>query len=550
MPGHFFCASPVFAGRYNWLRVAKTIMRRQLTFGLTLILALAALVLPPWLAMREARRQAFDAEAALTMGYARDALHRSDAAGNQAQAGIATLARSGLPPCSDGERELMRQIDLTSTYLQAIGYVRNGVVVCSSMNGGPVPLGPRTFRTSRGVDFYLDVPIQTTYGHPLIALALDEFAVLIHRDLPLDIWTSEPEVSLAIVQIELGRTVLQRGHLDPSWLGHLGNQPRVTFSDGHHLVTIVRSQSFQAAAIAATPITHLEARYQATAGRLVPAGLLAGLAMAAAVLLLARQQMSLEAALRAGLRRHQFFLEYQPLFDLRTGACVGVEALLRWRDGARVLVAPDVFIPVAESAGIIGKLTERVLDLVCDDAGHFLARHPGFHVAINLSAADLRSTAIVGLLDRLMARSGALPSNLIVEITERAFVHKEQAREVIAALHARGIEVAIDDFGTGYSSLSYLGSLDLDFLKIDRSFVESIGTGAPTSQVISHIIDMAHNLKLRMIAEGVENHDQAAFLRARGIDYAQGWLFGRPGPFEHAAGLHRAALDSGLQCLT
>jgi sensor c-di-GMP phosphodiesterase-like protein len=518
-------------------------MRRQLTFGLTLLLALAALVLPPWLATREARRQAFDAEAALTLGYARDALHRSDAAGLQALAGISTLVRSGLPPCSEGERELMRQIDLTSTYLQAIGYVRDGVVVCSSMNGGPVPLGPRTFRSSRGVDFYLDVPIRTTYGHPLIALALDEFAVLIHRDLPLDIWTSEPDVSLAIVQIELGRTIIERGHLEPSWLGHLGRQPRVTFSDGRHLVTIVRSQHFQAAAIAATPIAHLEQRYQAITARLVPAGVVAGLAAAAAVLLLARRQMSLVAALRAGLRRRQFFLEYQPLFDLRSGACVGAEALLRWRDGAGVLVPPDVFIPAAEAAGLIGKLTERVLDLICDDAGHFLARHPGFHVAINLSPADLRSTAIVDQLDRLMARSGALPANLIVEITERAFVHKEQAREVIAALHARGIEVAIDDFGTGYSSLSYLESLELDFLKIDRSFIESIGTGAPTSQVVGHIIDMAHNLHLRMIAEGVENEEQAAFLRVRGIDQGQGWLFGRPGPFEHAASLHRAGLD-------
>ncbi|WP_230029569.1 EAL domain-containing protein [Massilia sp. Bi118] len=524
-------------------------MRRQLTFGLTLMLALAALVLPPWLAWREAERQAFDAETALTLGYARDVLHRTDETGRQALAGIQALVHSGLPPCSNGARELMREIDLTSTYLQAIGYVRDGVMVCSSMTGAPVPLGAMSFRTSRDVEFYLDVPIRTTYGHPLLAMAKDGYAVLIHRDLPLDIWTDVPDVSLAMMHLERRRTSVQRGHIDPAWLDRLGKETGATFSDGRYLVTITRSQHFLTAAIAATPISHLNARTREIAMRLVPAGLFAGLAAAAAVLLLARQQLSLVSSLRVGLRRNQFFLEYQPLIDLRSGHCVGVEALLRWRDGAGELVSPDIFIPVAESSGLIGKLTERVIELVCNDAGHFLASHPGFHVAINLSPADLRSTAIVGMLDRMMARSGALPSNVIVEITERGFVDKEKAREVIAALHARGIEVAIDDFGTGYSSLSYLESLDLDFLKIDRSFIESIGTGAPTSQVVSHIIGMAHNLELRMIAEGVENHEQAAFLRVRGVGYAQGWLFGHPGRFEHAANLHRAALESRARCL-
>jgi sensor c-di-GMP phosphodiesterase-like protein len=525
-------------------------MRRQLTFGFTLIVALAALVLPPWLALREARRQAFDAEAALTLGYARDVLHRTDETGRQALAGIGTLVRSGLPPCSDGARELMREIDLTSTYLQAIGYVRDGVLVCSSTTGAPVPLGTLSFRTPRGVGFYLDVPIKTTYGHPLLALELDHYAVLVHRNLPLDIWTGSGGVTLAIIQLERGSAIVRNGSVDPAWLGRLGARPSVTFSDGRYLVTMVRSRQFQSAAVAATPIGRVEQRSRQIATRLVPAGLFAGLAAAAAILLLGRRQMSLASALRTGLRRHQFFLEYQPLYDLHSGACVGVEALLRWRDGDGELVSPEVFVPVAESAGIIGRLTERVVELVCVDAGHFLASHPGFHVSINLSPSDLQSPAIVGLLDSLMAHTGALPSNLIVEITERALLDLTTAREVIAALHARGIEVAIDDFGTGYSSLSYLESLDLDFLKIDRSFIESIGTGAPTSQVVSHIIEMAHTLDLRMIAEGVENHEQAAFLRLRGVDFAQGWLFGRPGGFEAAADLHRTAIVNRMQYLT
>jgi sensor c-di-GMP phosphodiesterase-like protein len=524
-------------------------MRRRLTFGLTLMLALAVLVLPPMLAWREAQRQAFATEAALTLGYAHDVLHRTDETDRQVEAGIRTLVHSGLPPCSAEARELMREIDLTSTYLQAIGYVSKGVIVCSSTSGTPIPLGPLSFHTEDRFDLYLDVPIRTTYGHPLVALVRDSYAALVHRDLPMDIWTGAPGISLAILHPELRRTSLVRGHFDRAWIGRIKNQPTDTFSDGRHLVTMARSQRFHVAAIAASPIAYLERRTRDNALRLVPAGLFAGLAAAAAVLLLVRQQMSLATALRTALRRHQFFLEYQPLIDLASGRCVGVEALMRWRDGAGELIPPDVFIPVAESSGMIGRITERVIDLVCRDAGPFLAAHPDFHVAINLAPADLQSKDIVRLLERLMRHTGARPSNLIVEITERGFVDLDKARDTIAALHARGIEVAIDDFGTGYSSLSYLETLELDFLKIDRSFIESIGTGAPTSQVVAHIIEMARTLNLRMIAEGVENHEQALFLRARGVDYAQGWLFGRPGNFELAANLHRTALGRRVQCL-
>jgi sensor c-di-GMP phosphodiesterase-like protein len=524
-------------------------MRRRLTFGLTLLFALAALILPAWLAMREAQRQAFDAESALTLGYARDVLHRTDETGRQALAGIDTLVRSGLPPCSDAARELMREIDLTSTYLQAIGYVRDGVLVCSSMTGSAIPLGQASFRASTGIGFYLNVPVRATFGHPLLALESKHFAALIHRDLPLDIGTAIPDLSLAAIHLERGGTVTRRGYVDDAWIRRLGKLPSITFSDGRYLVSVARSQRFLTATVAAMPISYLDKRYHEIAVRVLPAGVFAGLAAASAILLLARRQLSLAAALRNALRRGQFFLEYQPLIHLHSGHCVGVEALLRWRNGAGELVPPDVFIPAAEASGMIGKLTERVLELVCEDAGRFLAGHPGFHVAINLSAADLESTAVLGFVDKMLASSGARPSSLIVEITERGFVNRAAARDVIAGLHARGIEVAIDDFGTGYSSLSYLESLDVDFLKIDRSFIESIGTGAPTSQVVSHIIGMAHNLDLRMIAEGVENHEQANFLRLRGVGFAQGWLFGKPGSFEHAATLHRAALTRPMQGL-
>ncbi|GGY43111.1 EAL domain-containing protein [Pseudoduganella albidiflava] len=520
-------------------------MGKRALFGTTLLAAAIAALVPPWLAYREAEYQAYRTEADFALGYARDLMRRVDETGSQAFRGIEQLAKSGYPPCSAQSQELMRRIDLSSTYIQAIGYVRGGVLACSSMGDHSLALGTRTFRTSRGVLIHTEVPLGKDSSSPLIGIQRGDYAALFHRDLPLDTWTAVPDVSLAALHLEMrdsGTPMTNRGYVDRSWLARLENRREVTFLTGQYLVAVVRSDKYLNAGVAAVPRAHLDRRTAAAAMRLVPAGTVAGLALALAILLLARRQMSIANALRHALRKDEFFLLYQPIVELATGKWVGAEALLRWRRATGELIGPDLFIPIAEQTGTITKLTGRVIRLVQRDAGRFLVDFPGFHIALNLSASDLRSTAIVDLLDRLLAQTGARPANLIVELTERALLDIGSARKVISALRKRGIEVAVDDFGTGYSSLSYLESLELDYLKIDRSFIEAIGTRAPTSQVVSHIIRMADAMGLRMIAEGVETQAQADFLIANGVQYAQGWLFAKPISFDELS----RALDGTL----
>jgi sensor c-di-GMP phosphodiesterase-like protein len=313
------------------------------------------------------------------------------------------------------------------------------------------------------------------------------------------------------------------------------------FVEGDHLVAVVRSPAFRTAGVAAVPLSYLRERSQDFALRLVPAGVVAGVALTMAIIYLARQQMALPFAVKTALRRREFFLEYQPIVDLRSSRCIGVEALVRWRRPTGEIVMPDLFIPIAEQNGLIVRLTRQVLEMAARDAGDWLADHPEFHIGINVAPADFHSPGFLGSLHEMVRDMDAAPANLIIEITERGLLDPVVARQTTSILRGAGFAVAIDDFGTGYSSLSYLESLEIDYLKIDRSFIEAIGTGAPTSQVVHHIIGMAKDLGLRIIAEGVESHAQAEFLRKRGVEFAQGWLFGRPMAFSEVVRLLAAA---------
>jgi sensor c-di-GMP phosphodiesterase-like protein len=169
-----------------------------------------------------------------------------------------------------------------------------------------------------------------------------------------------------------------------------------------------------------------------------------------------------------------------------------------------------------------------VFRIVERDAGRLLRARPDFYIALNLSAEEICSADIVDRLRELLQRMGIEARNLHVEATERVFMNVEASRRNIRLLRASGIKVAIDDFGTGYSSLSYLQNLELDCLKIDKTFIDTNGTEAVTSEVVRHIIEMAKSLNMQMIAEGVETTAQAEFLRGHGVQYCQGWLFSKP----------------------
>lgn len=234
--------------------------------------------------------------------------------------------------------------------------------------------------------------------------------------------------------------------------------------------------------------------------------------------------------LMRALTRRQLCLHYQPIIDIRTHQCVGAEALLRWPGFDGPVMSPAEFIPLAEKEGFIEQVTDYVVECVFADLGVFLQNHPQLSISINLSASDFHSSRLISFISEKARQYQVRAQQIKIEVTERGFIDVPKTTPVIQAFRQAGYEVAIDDFGTGYSNLHNLYALNVDILKIDKSFVDTLTTNSTSHLIVEHIIEMAQSLQLKTIAEGVETQEQVAWLLKRGVQYCQGWYFARAMP--------------------
>jgi EAL domain-containing protein (putative c-di-GMP-specific phosphodiesterase class I) len=239
--------------------------------------------------------------------------------------------------------------------------------------------------------------------------------------------------------------------------------------------------------------------------------------------------LQIESRLRQGLAQGEFVLFYQPVLDTETAALVGAEALLRW---PAMNAAPDLFIPVAEKAGVMPALGEWVMREACRQQREWQDKGlPAFPVAVNVSPVQFRQQHFANSVGDALAQARLGPGSLHMEVTEGTVMRNvEDAADVLAALQAIGVKVALDDFGTGYSSLSYLSRLPIDILKLDQSFLQDIGRNGANAAVVEGIIALGRSLGLEVIAEGVESEESLAFLRAQHCTRGQGFHFSRPMP--------------------
>jgi predicted signal transduction protein with EAL and GGDEF domain len=241
---------------------------------------------------------------------------------------------------------------------------------------------------------------------------------------------------------------------------------------------------------------------------------------------------SLEAGLRHAIETDGLDLFYQPKFGLKDHTVRGIEALLRWPHAGGGYVSPSSFIPVAETSGLIVPLGEWVLRRACRQTKEWLDAGYRMKTAVNVSAIQLRQPGFALLLEKILGEAGLAPSALELEVTENVFIDasKSAIARTLQDVSDLGIHLAIDDFGTGYSSLGYLKHLPFGRIKIDRSFVQDIGTSAEGDAIVKAITALGNSLGKQVTAEGVETLEQLAFLEANGCDEVQGFLLARPMP--------------------
>ncbi|WP_019450171.1 EAL domain-containing protein [Cupriavidus sp. BIS7] len=432
-------------------------------------------------------------------------------------------------PCSDAHLAAMREADLQHRYTRQIVYL-DGRHACSS---SAVPDALRRVADNAGT--WIDLPLlEVAYraDAPEVPFASLQFRVghhitVVDPQFLADIIPLDDSTRLGMIDTRTGSVLAAWADTNPSILtrawrlqGEQGNLDRQ--------FDVKTSPVMPIAVVAYEPFGEISEAWRQLLYTTMPVAV--GISALATWLLLrwGRRFHGPEYVLRDAIRRKEFFAVYQPVMSLADGRCIGAEALIRWRLPDGKVVMPDRFVPMAETVGVMHAITQCMLENIIEDLGGQLASDRALHVSVNLAPDDFRSRETLQSINALLARTGIDARQIWIEVTERGFVDDAECRETIAAFREAGHPIYIDDFGTGYSSLAYLHDLDIDGLKIDKAFVESMTTEAPTKNVGPHIIEMAKALGVRMVAEGIETEPQRLALRQQGVQYGQGWLFGKP----------------------
>jgi sensor c-di-GMP phosphodiesterase-like protein len=459
--------------------------------------------------------------------FAGKAVLRAELVTYQAFAALSDLNHTAGEPCSPENLKAAARVLFNYRYAQDAGAYGDGRYLCSPLLGDVrtqrLTLPPPDWRTNDGYLVWFkrknpmsDVREDIQFGRNGNYVSIDPQSYVDLID--------PAQRPVAIIHIGTGKLIaLSYGADADEMLRAWKRGGNVQSADWYYAVA--RSSTRPLGVVVKAPRTSLIGGWPRLLLMWLTVGVIAGAAAGWFAFRRISRQLSFSGTLEWAIARHKLQVFYQPIVRLADSECVGVEALVRWQLNGRY-VSPEIFVAMAEQNHQIQALTDLVLEEAVTDLTVLLRGHPSFYVSINVSSEDLQSHRFLRVLTAALRGTGIAPAQVRIEATERSFMHADATRNVIAAFRAAGHPVYIDDFGTGYSSLSYLQTFRVDVLKIDKSFVDTIAQDTASSVVAPHIIQMAHELDLEIVAEGVETATQVAWLAERGVQYGQGWLRG------------------------
>ena len=503
---------------------------RHLVSLVTGVLILA-IILPTglsiWLATSQAKTQFYSE----LDNYSARVLTRVQQVADQAKEALQEAEAIPYASCSPQHLQAMRRIAYTHRYVQEVLWLHDSVPQCSSLEdrSAPVKFPEPDSITSDGYRAWLTTLNDLGMQRRMTALGSDNHMVMIDPASFIDVVQLSPdEIHTVLFGTRRERAIVSSEKIDPLIWEKIKNQSAKTLTLDNTVFRIHRIPELGLGIATWSSTLPLQERWRHQLLLWVPIGLFTSLLASFLILRLLRRLRSPRYAMLDALNSNAIQVYYQPIVSLQSGKIAGAEALARWKQPDGSFLSPDIFIPLAEQTGLITRLTEDIVRTIFADLGPWLQQRPEVHISINLSVDDLRSPKLPILLREQLQHWNIAAQQIILEITERGFVDPQTTLPVIASYRQAGHRISIDDFGTGYSSLSYLQRLDVDTLKIDKSFVDTL----EYKPLTPHIIEMAKALDLATVAEGVETERQRDWLRDHGVIYAQGWLYSKALPKE------------------
>jgi sensor c-di-GMP phosphodiesterase-like protein len=444
---------------------------------------------------------------------------------------------SRYPACSVEDLNLLRRLTFSARFLKDVGRLRDRDFLCSAASGelqAPIPLLKPDVTMISGVTVYQHYALKAQGGARAGMLAYGNTEIVLSPD----IYAEFPEEPIHYVVGAFDRA-MNSGGKTVTLTGAMRSfsVPSEVFDSQKVLRvgdTLYRARCAPLHPICAVTQISMHEVWRQNRSLLyvyVATGTGAGFACAIALMLAGRKRRSHTNQLKRAILMGKLSVVYQPIVELGSHRIVGAEALARWTDEEGDSIRPETIVALAEAEGFVSEITRFVLTRSLEELGMVLEDNPGFHININLAPSDLSDPRLLLLLDEKLRDSSITARNLTFELTERATSNREVAVAAIRRLRQRGHAVFIDDFGTGYSNLAYLTELDVDGIKINRSFIATIGTDSVTASILPQILGVATALGLEVVVQGIEREEQAMYFSSSnpGI-LGQGWFFGLPIP--------------------